>query len=135
MVFLRDAGVDVTNDPALIDAVSIGPPGEASDPSGPGAPFTVTKHPSGFQLDWSSPFRGDPAQSYTLYHVPLAGLAAGAAPECDGTLGGASPAVRATLPEDAVLLVVARNAAGEGSLGRDSRGRDRRGPDPAFPCP
>lgn len=131
---LRSAGIDVTNDLGSVDVVATGPPGEASDPTGSGAPFTVSKHPGGFELAWSSPVRGDAVGSYLLLSVPIAGLSQGAAPACAASLGSGTAAVLPALADDVALVVAARNAAGEGTLGRDSRGRDRRGPQTTL-CP
>ncbi len=133
--FLLNAGMKVTNDATRIDALGTGPPGEASDPSGTGSPFTVSKHPEGYELAWSSPSRGDAAESYWLYAIPLAGISAGAPPECEGALGAGSRAIVPSLADDRAFVVVARNAVGEGSLGRDSHGRDRRAPEEAGACP
>jgi hypothetical protein len=135
MGFLLSAGIDVTNDPSRTDVVALGPPGEASDPAGGREPFTLAKVVDGYKLAWSSPVRGDAAQSYELYEVPLAGLAHGAEPKCAGDLGVADRAVVQELSDDHAFVVVARNAAGAGTLGRDSLGRDRRGPESGGACP
>jgi hypothetical protein len=115
------AGYDVTNDVDRIDEIALGPPGEASDPTGTGAPFTIAKNPGGYELSWSSAFRGDRATEYELYRTHLAGFV----PECETTLGSETSAILPTLPGGYGFLVVGRNDAGDGSPGRDSRGYDR----------
>ncbi len=57
MNYILAAGYDVTNDLERIDAIDLGPPGETSDPTGRRAPFTMAKHPGGYELLWSSPGR------------------------------------------------------------------------------
>jgi hypothetical protein len=135
MGYLLLKGHEVTNDPARTDVVGLGPPGEASDPGGTGAPFTISRHAEGFELVWSSPLRGDAVEDYVLYRVPIAGLAAGALAECEAGIGSGTIAVVPRLPDDHAFVVVARNAAGEGSLGRDGQGRDRAAPAAAGSCP
>jgi len=115
------AGYSVTNDVDSIDEIALGPPGEASDPTGNGSPFTIAKGPLGYELSWSSPFRGGPVDEYELYRTDLAGLV----PECESTLGSGTSATLPTLPGGYGFLVVGRNASGDGSPGRDSRGHDR----------
>ncbi len=134
MNYILAAGYDVTNDPAKIDATDLAPPGEASDPDGSGAPFTVAKQAGGFELGWSDPVRGGAATEFALYHLPLSARGA-ALPECAANLGNGSSAFLATLPDDHAFLVVGRNTVGEGAFGSDSRGVER--PSPAEPdiCP
>jgi len=115
------AGYSVTNNVDRIDEIALGPPGEASDPTGTGAPFTIAKGPVGYGLSWSSPFRGGPVDEYELYRTNLAG----SVPECETTLGSGTSAILATLPGGHGFLVVGRNASGDGSPGRNSQGHDR----------
>jgi hypothetical protein len=135
MNYILAAGYDVTNDLSQVELVRRGPPGEASDPTGPGAPFTITKGPGGYELAWSAPIRGGTPEEYELYRAPLAGLAFGMEPECEAALGIDSPAALATLPDNQAFFVVARNRIGDGSLGRDSQGRDRPIPAEGSACP
>ena len=135
MNYLLAAGYDATNDLSQVDAIELGPPGEVSDPTGSWYPLTLAKDPGGFALGWSAPFRGGVVEEYMLYRVSLAGLAGGAAPECEAALGTDTSAVVATLPDNHGFLVVARNAVGDGSFGRDSHGHDRSSPALADVCP
>jgi hypothetical protein len=135
MSYLLAAGFDSTNDLGLVDAIDLGPPGEASDPTGAGAPFRIAKHPGGYQLTWSAPERGEPAEEYVLYRTPLPGDPAAAVPECEAALGTVETAIVPALPDGFGFLVVGRNVIGDGSFGRDSRGRERPGPAEVDVCP
>ena len=64
MNYLLAAGYDVTNDPDQIDVFDLGPPGEASAPTGAAAPFRIAKDAGGYELTWSAPFRGGPVEDY-----------------------------------------------------------------------
>ena len=52
---------------------------------------------------------------------------------CEGSLGAGLEAEVATLPDDVALLVVARNAEGEGAYGAAANGTER--PAATSPCP
>ncbi|RMF75591.1 MAG: hypothetical protein D6738_03460 [Acidobacteria bacterium] len=106
------------------------PPGEASDPAGPGAPLTIRKDPGGYLLEWSAPPDGGPPTGYRLYRTVLG---TPVDPACEADLGSGTSAVLASLPDDRGLLVVARNDAGEGPYGHASAGTER-APSKA-PCP
>ncbi len=97
-------------------------PGEASDPSGGGAPFTIAKDPAGFALAWSAPPDGATATGYQLYRTPLASPVTAS---CEADLGSGSSAILSTLSDDRGFLVVARNGNGEGSYGLNSGGTER----------
>jgi hypothetical protein len=116
------AGLEVTNDEQQMELVDLGPPGEVSEPGGPGAPLRIAKVPGGYELQWSSPFRGGRVDDYALYRT---GLTGNLQAECEQTLGAATSVTVGDLPDGHGLLVVARNAAGEGSFGRNDRGHDR----------
>jgi hypothetical protein len=135
MNHLLAAGYEVTNDLTQIDTYFIGPPGEVSDPTGGGAPFTIAKHPGGYELVWSKPVRGGRVDEYELYRTSLAGVAGPLQPVCETTLGTFSSAVLADLPDDQGFLVVGRNSMGDGSFGRDHLGRDRPSPLEGDACP
>ncbi|RMG44708.1 MAG: hypothetical protein D6718_09405 [Acidobacteria bacterium] len=105
-------------------------PGEASDPAGPGRPFTVTPDPGGYRLEWSEPPGGGPVVDYVLYRTDLRGFYD---PACEANLGAGTSAVLPDLPADHGLLVVARNGAGEGPYGRGSDGTPRGAS--SAPCP
>jgi hypothetical protein len=135
MGFILQSGREVTNDVAKIDLVDLGPPGEPSDPDGTGAPFTIAKHVSGYELRWSAPVRGGPAGTYNLYRTDLSRAAGQAAPECEAPLGDGTSAILADLPDNHGFLVVGRNTAGDGSFGHDSRDRERPSPAPGNSCP
>ncbi|UCF66551.1 MAG: trypsin-like peptidase domain-containing protein [Acidobacteriota bacterium] len=107
-------------------------PGEVSDPSGPGAPLTVSPHPDGFELAWSVPVTGGSADRYSLYRTDLS---APLDPVCETGLGSGTSAVVATLPDDHGLLIAAHNAAGQGPLGKGSDGTARRDPQGTNACP
>lgn len=135
MNYILAAGYDATNDLSQIDVIELGPPGEVSEPTGSWFPLTLTKDPGGYALAWSAPIRGGEVDEYVLYGVSLAGLAGGATPECEAALGTGTSALVATIPDDHGFLVVARNAAGDGSFGRDSHGHDRSSPALTDVCP
>lgn len=122
---ILDAGLTVTNDPAQIDEIDLAPPGEASQPGGGGAPFTVEEVPGGYQLGWSAPVRGGPVVEYNLYRTDLLAGAGPALPLCEAALGTGTTAFLPTLPDNHGFLVVARNGVSDGSLGSDSEGRER----------
>jgi len=132
MYYLLHAGYEVTNDIAAINAVELGPPGEASDPTGAGAPFAIAKHPGGYELTWSEPFRGGRTDEYVLYATDLSGIVT---PGCVAQLGLGISSVLATLPGDSAFVVVARNTVGDGSFGRNSLGYDRKSPALDDVCP
>jgi hypothetical protein len=129
------AGYEVTNDLGQVDLIDVGPPGEASDPSGPGFPFTISKHANGYELRWSSPFRGGRPEGYELYRTSLSSLWGGLQPECEADLGTGASTILSTLPDNYGFLVAGRNAAGDGSLGRNSEGHDRPVPVEGEICP
>ena len=135
MSYIRAAGFDATNDLTKIDLHDLPPPGEPSDPKGPGAPFTISLEPGGFALAWSAPVRGGPVVAYNLYGNDLAGLGAGATPECEAPLGSGTSAFLTALTGNRGFIVVGRNAAGDGSFGADSRARERASPAPGDQCP
>jgi lysyl endopeptidase len=97
-------------------------PGEASDPRGGGAPFTIRRAAGGYRLDWSAPPAGGAPASYRLYRTPLG---APVSATCEADLGTGTSAQLAALSSQQGFLVVARNAAGEGSYGRSSGGVER----------
>ena len=123
---------DVTLESTSHVCQPVGPvaPGEASDPAGTGRPFTVSKDPGGYLLEWSAPPSGGSPTGYRLYRTLLG---APVDPACEADLGSGTSAVLATLPDDRGLLVVARNDAGEGSYGSQSDGTGRAAS--ASPCP
>jgi hypothetical protein len=129
------AGYDVTNDLSQVSLIRRGPPGEASDPTGTEAPFTIGKGPGSYELAWSAPIRGGTPEEYLLYRAPLAGLGVGMTPECEAELGSSLSASVATLTDNQAYFVVARNRIGDGTLGRDSLGRDRPIPAEGSACP
>jgi hypothetical protein len=133
MNYLAAAGYSVTNRPEQINAFDLGPPGEASDPSGGAAPFQITRLVDGYELTWSDPVRGGPVETYNLYRIPLNGSAA--TPECEAALGGATTAFLSSLPDNHGFLVVANNSVGDGSFGLDDNGAERPAPLPADVCP
>jgi hypothetical protein len=135
MNYLLAAGYEVTNNLSDINPVQLGPPGEASDPTGPGTPFTLAKTVDGYELAWSGPFRGGRAEEYELYGSSLAGLPVALQPECEANLGMGHSAVLSTLPDDYGFFVVARNSVGDGSMGRNSLGHDRSSPLESEVCP
>ncbi|HEX6852126.1 MAG TPA: trypsin-like peptidase domain-containing protein [Candidatus Polarisedimenticolaceae bacterium] len=92
--------------------------------------FTMAKEAGSFRLDWAAPASGGSPASYGLYRTTLG---APVSAQCEADLGNATTALLATLTDDRGFLVVARNAAGEGSYGSDSAGVER---SPASaPCP
>ncbi len=107
-------------------------PGEASDPRGVGAPFTIRRLVSGYRLDWSVPPSGAAPASYRLYRTPL-GVSVSAT--CEADLGTGTGAQLAALTSQQGFLVVARNAAGDGSYGRSSAGIERLPAAPGAACP
>jgi len=135
MSYLLAAGYDVTNDFAQINGIDAEPPGEASDPDARVAPFRVAKHPAGYQLTWSAPPRGGSVDEYNLYRIDLAGMSGATLPQCAAVLGSGGSAVLSTLPDDHGLLVVARNAVGDGSFGESSRHSERPAPLSGNVCP
>nr|MCU0230843.1 trypsin-like peptidase domain-containing protein [Acidobacteriota bacterium] len=107
-------------------------PGEASDPRGSGAPFTIRREAGRYRLDWSAPPNGGATSAYRLYRTPL-GVPVAAT--CEADLGPGTSTVLAGLSAQQGFLVVARNAAGEGSYGRGSGGAERPPADPGKSCP
>ena len=83
-------------------------------------------------LDWVAPDLGGAVSDYLLYSVPLA--SAGSAPNCVESFGGATAASSSAIPAGSGLLLVARNAAGEGPYGATSAGLSRP-PADGLPCP
>ena len=135
MSFILDAGYQVTNDYAKMDVHALAPPGEPSDPRGPGAPFRIERTHAGFELTWSVPVTGGAPVEYNLYRVGLAGLAAGTPPECEAKLGSGTSAILPTLADQSGFLVVGRNASGDGSFGSDDHGHERPSPLAGTACP
>ncbi len=107
-------------------------PGEASDPRGAGAPFTIRRLAGGYRLDWSVPPSGASPASYRLYRTPLGAPVSAA---CEADLGTGTGAQLAALTSQQGFLVVARNGAGEGSYGRSSAGIERLPAAPGAACP
>jgi hypothetical protein len=128
------AGFDVTNDPAQIDAIDLGPPGEVSPPHA-GEPFTIDKAGSGYELAWSFPTTGGPVEEYNLYRIRLTGTGDPGLPACEAALGNGKSAYLSGLPDDHAFIVVGRNVVGDGSFGRDSRGAERASPVIGDICP
>lgn len=106
-------------------------PGEAAGPGG-GAQFTIQIVRGLFDLDWSAPASGAPPTGYRLYATPLA---APYAPTCEAELGSATGVVLSQLSDNSGFLIVAFNAAGEGSYGTDSAGAERPPASGADVCP
>lgn len=107
-------------------------PGEASDPSGAGAPFRITKDPGGYLLSWSVPPSGGSPAGYRLYRSVLGGPFA---PQCEANLGSGTSTVLPSLPDDRAFVVVAKNGSGEGSYGSDSTGAERSAASGGDLCP
>ncbi len=107
------------------------PLGEASEP-GVGLPFTLAKDPGGYLLNWSAPAGGGVAEHYALYRTGLGGPVD---PTCEADLGSGTSAVLADLTDGHGFLVVAVDAAGEGSYGRDSNGAGRAAATGSAVCP
>jgi hypothetical protein len=128
------AGYSVTNDLDKIDELNVAPPGEASDPNGGGAPFTISEHIDGYELSWSAPVRGGPVTEYNLYRTDLT-AGPPASPECEAPLGTGTSAILPTLPDNHGFIVVARNSVSDGSFGQESRPRERPNGGPAGACP
>jgi hypothetical protein len=129
------AGYTATNDMNQIDGIELGPPGETSDPTGPGAPFLISKGPDGYEMSWSAPVRGAPPDDYLLYRTSLLGPSGIVDPQCEAWLGSGHSATLSTMADNHGFIVVARNAAGDGTFGRDDEGRDRPGPATEGVCP
>ncbi len=116
-------------DDVVVDSTSytcnapLAKPGEASAGTS-AAPFTIDRDPGGFLLQWSAPPDGGAPEVYELYRYDLA-TGAGGAPVCEADLGSGTSKVLATLTDDSAFVVVARNAAGEGSYGTDGSGAER----------
>jgi hypothetical protein len=135
MSYMIAAGHDVTNDFSQIDGIDDEPPGEASDPDARTAPLRIAKHPAGYELTWSAPPRGGAAYDYNLYRVDLAAITGGSLPQCEAALGWGAPTVLTDLPDNHGLLVVARNAVGDGSFGESGTHAERAAPLPGDVCP
>lgn len=135
MNYILAAGYDVTNDYAQMSPITVAPPGEASNPQGTGAPFTIDKVPGGYELNWSEPVQGGKATEYNLYRVDLAGLGAATQPVCEAHLGQLETATLATLTDGQGFIVVGRNLVGDGSFGKNSAGAERPSPALADVCP
>jgi len=128
--YVDDVVVDVTSFTCAPVAL---PPGEASDPLGPGENFMIEPDPAGYALSWSAPASGGAALEYILYGVPLHDPSAG--PACESDLGSSTSALLPALTGDCGFLIVARNSAGEGSLGWGSDGLERPPAQGAAVCP
>ncbi len=131
MAQILEAGYQVTNDLARIDV----PPGEVSDPGGPGTPFTIRKDGEGYFLTWSPPVSGGPADEYGLYNVSLGTLHSGLDPACEANLGSSTSAFVSSLTDDSGFIIVGRNVTGDGSFGQNSQGRDRSYASQSNSCP
>jgi uncharacterized protein (DUF362 family) len=129
------AGFNATNELANINSVSLGPPGEASDPEGSGSLFRISKHAAGYELSWSAPGRGGLTEEYNLYRIPLSEIHGPAAPRCEAALGTGTSAILSSLTDAQGYLVVGRNSVGDGSFGQDSEGHERLGPSTETVCP
>ncbi len=116
--YVDDVTVDVTTfecSEALIR------PGEVS---APGQTMLTIGRPGGdYGLAWAAPASGGPVDGYRLYAQPVTDYAQ--TPTCEGDLGAGTSATLATLADDSAFLVVAYNAAGEGSYGASSGGAER----------
>jgi hypothetical protein len=134
MYQILDAGYAVTNDLDQIDLIDLAPPGEASDPAGGGAPFTITEHPGYYTLAWSDPVRGGPFEEFLLYRTDLIGSPYRADPVCETYLGTGNSNSLASLPDNHGFLVVASNSVSHGSFGHDSRGNERPDGGPEQSC-
>ncbi len=99
-------------------ALPLTPPGEVSPALLGAEPFRIIASPGGFDLSWSPPVSGGPAQDYLLYSWPL-GSGKRKALACAGDLGTGTTATMATLPDNSGFLVIGRNTAGEGDYGND----------------
>lgn len=88
-------------------ASTLVPPGEATS-------LTISKESGAFRLNWSAPAGGGVSAGYRLYRTVLGGPVTA---QCEADLGVATTALLPTLTDDRGFLVVARNAAGEGSYG------------------
>ena len=94
-------------------------PGEVSAPGS--VPFRINLNGAGsYDLSWTAPTSGGPVDSYRLYAQPLAGLSA--PPSCVTDLGNGTTSNLGQLPDSSAFLVVAVNAAGEGSYGTNTAG-------------
>ena len=131
MAQILEAGYQVTNDLTRIDV----PPGEASDPHGPGAPFTIRKDGDGYSLEWSASPSGGPADAYNLYNVSLDAIHTSFDPICETGLGTGTTAFVPSLTDNCGFIVVGRNNAGDGSFGQNSLGRERPYPTESNICP
>jgi hypothetical protein len=106
-------------------------PGEASGPGG--AQFSITAvSDQTYQLQWSTPITGGAANRYLLYRYALP-LGGSTLPSCEADLGSGTNATLTSLSANHGFVVVARNAAGEGSFGTTSTGAER--PAATAPCP
>lgn len=126
--FIDDVVIDRTE--YICNGSGLARPGEASDPDGGGPPFTIGKVTGGYQLAWSEPNTGGAPAGYRLYRTPLSSPTVA---ECEADLGSGTSAQLATLTNNRGFLVVAHNAAGEGSYGA-THGGDERTPS-SSPCP
>jgi hypothetical protein len=132
---ILSAGYQVTNDYTKMDVFALAPPGEPSDPTGAGVPFSIRRVSGGFELAWSVPISGGAVSAYYLYRVDLGTLGGGSLPECEAALGTGTSAVVPALPDQYGFIVVGRNGAGDGSFGTDSHGHERPSPAPGGACP
>lgn len=128
--YIDDVVVDSTS--YLCHPFVAGLPGEASDPKGSGAPFTIAKHVDGFELNWSAPPTGAAPAKYQLYRSPLG---ASFSARCEADLGSGTSAILATLTDNSDFVVVARNGAGEGAYGAASDGQERASAKGGDVCP
>lgn len=125
MNYILAAGYDVTNSFDQIDLFNISPPGEVSDPEGPGDPFTISKAGEDYFLAWSEPEMGDQTEEYNLYRIILDTIHDVYNPECEAALGTGTSAFLSALTDRCGFIVVGRNSAGDGSYGQDSLNRER----------
>lgn len=117
--FVDDVVVDSTS---YVCSTPAALPGEASAEGS--NPFRIQKVVGGFSLTWSAPITGGAATRYSLYRhgLPMTGAST---PACEADLGAGTSTTLANLTSDHGFLVVARNAAGEGSYGMRSNGTER----------
>jgi hypothetical protein len=121
-----------------VDDVEVGTTGWSCEPAQlqpPGEPSRLLlgrATSAEVELSWSAPDEGGTVADYLLYAVPL--TAPGSIPSCVEAFGGATSAATSAIPAGSGLLVVGRNAAGEGPYGATSGGQARSTAEGA-PCP
>lgn len=108
------------------------PAGEASEEGT--VPFRIVKSGTGFLLNWSAPGYGGPVLGYKLYRTVLTG-GGPFQPVCEADLGTGLSQFLPLLTDNSGFMVVARNAAGEGSYGQTSDGAERPRASGAGLCP